>query len=106
VGHSEKPVADFQQAINLAVSKETQIAPADSEGRLIGETISQPGVVNYPKKALGLCAGITDARYVTTTEMYPDSPNASAEQCIQAQVTAITAALNFLQSKGSLQSLL
>jgi hypothetical protein len=106
VGDSEKPVADFQQAINLAVSKETQIAPADSEGRLIGETISQPGVVNYPKKALGLCAGITDARYVTTTEMYPDSPNASAEQCIQAQVTAITAALNFLQSKGSSQSLL
>lgn len=100
VGDSEKPAADFQQAINLAVSKVTQIAPADANNCLIGEPVSQPGVVNYPKKSLGLCGGITDAPYVTTTEVYPDSPNASPEQCIGAQVTAIVAALNFLQSKG------
>ncbi len=100
VGDSEKPAADFQQAINEAVSKVTQIAPADANGCLIGEAISQPGVVNYPKKALGLCGGITDAPYVTTTEVYPDSPNASPEQCIVAQVTAIVAALEFLQNKG------
>ncbi|MBV2128706.1 M14 family metallopeptidase [Arsukibacterium indicum] len=100
VGDSEKPAADFQQAINLAVSKVTQIAPADADGCLIGEPISQPGVVNYPKKSLGLCGGITDAPYVTTTEVYPDSPHASPEQCIVAQVTAIVAALEFLKSKG------
>ncbi|WP_019676127.1 M14 family metallopeptidase [Arsukibacterium perlucidum] len=100
VGDSAKPVADFQKAINQAVSQVTQIAPADSNGCLIGEPISQPGVVNYPKKALGLCGGITDARYVTTTEVYPDSPNASPEQCIEAQVTAIVAALDYLKANG------
>lgn len=100
VGDSAKPAADFQQAINQAVSKVTQIAPADSQGCLIGEPISQPGVVNYPKKALGLCGGSTDASYVTTTEVYPDSPNASPEQCIQAQVTAIVAALDYLKTQG------
>lgn len=100
VGDSAKPAADFQQAINLAVSKVTQIAPADANGCLIGEPISQPGVVNYPKKALGLCGGITDAPYVTTTEVYPDSPNASPEQCIVAQVTAIVAALDYLKAQG------
>ncbi|WP_214000779.1 M14 family metallocarboxypeptidase [Arsukibacterium sp.] len=100
VGDSAKPAADFQQAINQAVGNVTQIAPADSNGCLIGEPISQPGVVNYPKKALGLCGGITDAPYVTTTEVYPDSPNASPEQCILAQVTAITAALDYLKAQG------
>ena len=100
VGDSEKPVADFQQAINLAVSQVTQIAPADANNCLIGEPISQPGVVNYPKKSLGLCGGVTDAPYVTTTEVYPDSPNASPEQCIMAQVAAIVAALEFLKNKG------
>ncbi|KKO45834.1 peptidase [Arsukibacterium ikkense] len=100
VGDSAKPAADFQQAINLAVAQVTQIAPADANGCLIGEPVSQPGVVNYPKKALGLCGGITEAPYVTTTEVYPDSPTASPEQCIQAQVTAIVAALEYLKAKG------
>jgi hypothetical protein len=42
--------------------------------------------------------GFTNAPYVTTTEVYPDSPTASDEQCTQAQVAVITGALDYLKS--------
>ena len=53
------------------------------------------GVINYPVRELGLCAGITDAKYVTTTEVYPDSPRATPQQCDDAQVAAVRAALDY-----------
>jgi hypothetical protein len=40
--------------------------------------------------------GLTDATYVTTTEVYPDSPKADDENCIIAQVAAISGALDFI----------
>ncbi|CAM5224201.1 peptidase [Alishewanella longhuensis] len=43
---------------------------------------------------------MTAALYVTTTEVYPDSPSATPEQCILAQVAAIVGALDYV--KGSL----
>lgn len=95
VGDSLRPEAEFQQAIIQAVSQVTHIAPADEEGCLIGEKLEQLGVVNYPKRSLGLCGGVTDARFVTTTEVYPDSPNTNADECNQAQVAAIIAAMKF-----------
>ena len=55
----------------------------------------QPGVFEYPVKKLGLCAGITNAPYTTTTEVFPDSARASPEQCNAAQVAAIRAGLDF-----------
>ena len=54
-----------------------------------------PGVIQYPLKTLGLCASITGARFTTTTEVYPDSPRATPEQCIEAQVAAVRAGLDF-----------
>jgi hypothetical protein len=54
-----------------------------------------PGVIEYALAKLGLCAGVTDAPYKTTTEVYPDSPRATAEQCNDAQVTAVCAAIDF-----------
>ena len=48
-----------------------------------------------PGSMLGLCAGSTKAQFVTTTEVYPDSPRASPEQCNDAQVAAVVAALDF-----------
>jgi hypothetical protein len=54
-----------------------------------------PGVINYPLKRLGLCASITHAPYKTTTEVYPDSPRATPEQCNAAQVAAVCAAIDF-----------
>jgi hypothetical protein len=54
-----------------------------------------PGVIEYDCRALGLCAGMTDARYVTTTEVYPDSPRATPEQCNEAQAAAARAAIDY-----------
>jgi hypothetical protein len=96
VGDTLKPCPEFQKAIIQSVAKITHIAPADKSGRLIGEILQQNGVINYATKALSLCAGLTDAKFVSTTEVYPDSPKVDAENCIQAQVAAIVGALNFV----------
>ena len=96
VGDTENPCHDFQSAIIDAVSKVTHIAPADDSGKIIGESVTQPGVINYATKALGLCTGFSDARFNTTTEVYPDSPKVDDENCILAQVAAITSGLDFV----------
>lgn len=96
VGDTENPCHDFQSAIIDAVSKVTHIAPADDAGKIIGESVTQPGVINYATKALGLCTGFSDARFNTTTEVYPDSPKVDDENCIQAQVAAVTSGLDFV----------
>lgn len=95
VDDSEHPQPAFQQAVIAAVAKVTHIAPADARGQIIGSPMVAPGVIEYPFRRLGLCAGITDARYKTTTEVYPDSPRASPEQCNAAQVAAVCAAIDF-----------
>ena len=95
VGDSENPQLAFQAAVVDAVAQVTHIAPADAEGKIIGAEVVSPGVILYPFRALGLCAGITDARYTTTTEVYPDSPRATPEQCNAAQVAAVRAAIDF-----------
>ena len=99
VGDTKRPVAGFQQAIISAVKKVTHIAPADENNQLIGVPIEQFGVCNYDCKALFLCAGVTDAQYVTTTEVYPDSPLVDAQNCINAQVAAICGGLDYLISE-------
>jgi hypothetical protein len=95
VDDSENPQPEFQQAVIAAVTKITRIAPPDRHGAIIGSPMVAPGVINYPLKKLGLCAGITDAPYKTTTEVYPDSPLATPEQCKNAQVAAVRAAIDF-----------
>jgi hypothetical protein len=35
------------------------------------------------------CAGLTNARFTTTTEVYPDSPRATPTICNAAQVVAV-----------------
>lgn len=99
VGDSTKPQAEFQKAIIDSVAKVTHIAPADNDGKLIGVQLEQFGVINYAARELGLCMGLTDAPYVTTTEVYPDSPLVDDENCIIAQVAVITGALNYLLAK-------
>jgi hypothetical protein len=95
VDDSAQPQPAFQQAIIDAVAKVTHIAPADARGEIIGSPVVGPGVIAYALKALGLCAGITDAPYKTTTEVYPDSPRATPEQCNAAQVAAVCAAIDY-----------
>jgi hypothetical protein len=96
VGDTEKPVADFQTAIIKSVEKVTHIAPPDNEGKIIGEKLQQWGVINYAARQLGLCMGFTDASYVTTTEVYPDSPQVDDEDCIKAQLAAVTGGLDYI----------
>ena len=94
------PQPGFQQAVIAAVAKVTHIAPADAQGEIIGSPVVAPGVIRYPLKPLGLCAGVSNARYTTTTEVYPDSPRATPEQCNAAQVAAVRAALDYLLAQG------
>lgn len=95
VGDSENPQLAFQSAVIAAVAQVTHIAPADAAGQIIGSAVVAPGVILYPFKALGLCPGMTSARFTTTTEVYPDSPRATPEQCDAAQATAVCAAIDF-----------
>ena len=92
---ARNPQPEFQQAIIAAVAKVTHIAPADDKGEIIGSPVVAPGVIEYAYTALGLCAGATNARYTTTTEVYPDSPRATPEQCNAAQAVAVRAAIDF-----------
>jgi hypothetical protein len=94
-GDEKNPQLDFQNAVNAAVAEVTHIAPSDAKGEIIGSTVVAPGVILYDYKALGLCAGMTDARFTTTTEVYPDSPRATPEICNAAQVAAVCAAIDF-----------
>ena len=96
VGDTGNPAHDFQTAIIDAVGRVTHIAPPDAGGNIIGEPITQHGVINYPTKKLGLCTGFSDAVFCTTTEVYPDSPKVDDENCIQAQVTATVSGLDYV----------
>jgi hypothetical protein len=95
VDDAEHPQPAFQQAVIAAVAQVTHIAAADPHGNIIGSPVVAPGVIHYPLRKLGLCTSITDARFKTTTEVYPDSPRTTPEQCIEAQVAAVCAALHF-----------
>lgn len=95
VADAADPQLDFQRAIIAAVEQVTHIAPADAEGEIIGSPVIAHGVIAYPLAQLSLCPSITNARFKTTTEVYPDSPRATPEICIRAQVTAVRAAIEF-----------
>jgi hypothetical protein len=41
-------------------------------------------------------------RYATTTEVYPDSPKATPEQCNKAQVQTLTAGLDYIMKAEGL----
>ncbi len=96
VGDTENPQPEFQAAIIAGVEAVTHIAPPDESECLIGEPLVDRGVINYRYREWGLCAGMTDATFTTTTEVYPDSPNATDESCIEAQLAAVQAGLEFV----------
>lgn len=97
VGDAENPCPEFQKAIIDEVRKVTHIAPPDAQGRIIGEPIQQEGVINYPVKKISLCAGFSNAKFTTTTEVYPDSPKVTDAICVDAQVAAIKGGLGYLK---------
>lgn len=95
VDDENSPQPEFHAAIIAAVSKVTHIAPADPQGRMIGKPMTDAGVIRYELEKLALCAGMTDAKYRTTTEVYPDSPRTNPEECNTAQAVAVSAAIDF-----------
>ncbi len=98
VADRERPEPAFQRALIDAVRRVTHIAKPDEHGHIIGATLQQEGVINIAQRSSGLCGGMTDARFVTTTEAYPDSPTATADQCNEAQVAAVRSAIEYLQT--------
>jgi Succinylglutamate desuccinylase / Aspartoacylase family len=96
VADAANPQLAFQQAIIAAVSQAMPIAAADENNEIIGAKVVAPGVIQYEMQALGLCASVSGARYTTTTEVSPDSPRTSPQQCIMAQIAAVCAGLDFL----------
>lgn len=100
VGDTDKPSAEFQKAIIDSVRTVTHIAPPDENNQIIGSDVVQDGVINYPTKKLGLCAGLTDADFVSTTEVYPNSENVTAQECNDAQVAAIVGGIEYLLNKN------
>lgn len=101
VADSEDPQLAFQQAIINAVEPVTPIAPADDKGEIFGSEVVARGVIQYPLRQMGLCACVTAAPFRTTTEVYPDSPRATAEQCNAAQVAAVCAAIDYALAERS-----
>ena len=103
VSDNTNPQAAWHTAMIDAVRKVTHIAPAEADGTMIGETVVQEGVIAIPShKSLGLCAGVTNAPYATLTEVYPDSPSATEEQCNAAQVACIDGALQHIIQEHNL----
>ena len=100
VGDTENPQLEFQKAIIDSVRKVTHIAAPDKDGKIIGEQIKAEGVILYPLKKLNLCAGITSAKYTSTTEVYPDSAKVTDAICIEAQIAAIKGGLDFSRDLG------
>ena len=96
VGDGARPVPGFQKAIIESVDQGTHIADG-IDGKIIGEPLEQRGVINYDAGPLGLCMGVTRARFVTTTEVYPDSPKATGEICTEAQVAAVRGGLHHVR---------
>ncbi|MFN1531040.1 M14 family metallopeptidase [Vibrio jasicida] len=96
VGDTENPQPEFQKAVIKSVAKVTHIAPADDKGEIIGSPVVQFGVINYPMVKLGLCGGVTNCTYGTTTEVYPDSPKVTDEECNDAQVAAVVGGLDYV----------
>ncbi|MET1255177.1 M14 family metallopeptidase [Aliikangiella maris] len=101
VGDAENPADEFQKAIIQSVENVTHIAPSDNNNRIIGEPVSQHGVINYMAQKLFLCMGFTGAKYCSTTEVYPDSPKVTPQECIDAQIAAVIGGLNYLDSLNS-----
>ncbi|MBW8847305.1 MAG: DUF2817 domain-containing protein [Burkholderiales bacterium] len=95
VDDADHPQPEFQRAVIDAVARVTHIAPADGNGQIIGAPLQSPGVISFAVGRRWLCAAITRARFSTTTEVYPDSPRTTPQQCVAAQVAAVRAAIDY-----------
>lgn len=99
VGDSDRPGSAFNMAVIRGVEKVTHLIPESDT--CLGEEVVQRACFNAPARMLGLCMGLTSAPYVSTTEVYPDSPSVTDEECILAQVAAVSSGLDHILSLSS-----
>ncbi len=85
----------FQKACIDAVRPITKIAAADEKGEIIGEKVYQEGVILIASRSWGLCGGFSNAPYSTTTEVFPDAPGCTREECDIAQCECIVGGLRY-----------
>lgn len=98
-GRQKTEQVPFCQAIIESVKKVTHIAEPDVNGNIIDEPVVAEGIILVPMEKLGLCCSCTKATFTATTEVYPDSPRGiSPDTCNQAQVAAITGAMDYVMS--------
>jgi len=93
------PQDAWAKSIIDGVRKITHITKPDPKGQICGVKISQEGVFNVGTHAAYLCSGSTkNAKYATTTEVYPDSTQAgvTSDQCNDAQVAVVTSGLDHI----------
>ena len=99
VANENKIEPAFQEYIIDAVAKITHIAPSDPDSKILGDDTIVDGYMSCNSDKEKLCMSFTDAKYATTTEVYPDSSKTNPEECIVAQVVAITSALDYINNK-------
>ena len=97
VANENKIEPEFQKHIIDAVAKVTHIAPNDPDTKILGDDTIVDGYMSCNSDKEKLCMSFTDAKYTTTTEVYPDSSKTNPEECIVAQVVAITSALDYIK---------
>ncbi|KAL7555969.1 hypothetical protein ACA910_003234 [Epithemia clementina (nom. ined.)] len=88
----------FLEAILTRVETVTHIALTDEHGNVaLAMRAMARGICAVPMAYLGLCGGVTGAPLVATTEVYADSTTVTTQEiCNQAQVAAVTGALDYI----------
>ena len=99
VSDCTRNVAEFNTAMLDAVRRVTHIAPDLASGALKDGLVVHEGTQGIPARKYGVCMGFTAGLFVTTTEVYPDSPRANPEMCVEAQVACVTGGLDFVLSR-------
>jgi len=104
IGAADAKEQGFMEAMITGVKRVTHIAPADSEGKVIGLKAEGEGIV-YSSTA-GVCSrGWLGAHYCVTTEVYPDSPKVDDDNCNAAQVACVVAGLQYVRGTAGYTSL-
>lgn len=95
---ADSPNPDFVRAVVDSVKTVTHIAPRDETGCIMGIQVpdDNPGVLTLDVHSMNVCCAMTPAKFVTTTEVYPDSPGVTPEQCNLAQVAAVCGGLDYV----------
>ena len=96
VADEERPELPFQEAVIRSVEKVTRIAAKDVEGKILGKPAVSHGVIYYPMRELGLSGTLTNARFHTTTEVYPDGDWMTPEESVEGQLAAIRGGLDYV----------